>query len=53
MAEPQFAIAEYEAEMSVEYTLQALAQRHDVDARRREADADIDIDPWRPLFEGE
>ena len=53
MAESRVAIAEYEAEMSAEYTLQALAQQHDVDARRREADSEINIDPWRPLFEDE
>ena len=65
MADSRFAIAELEAEMAAEYRLQALAARHDVDARCREADtapeprdgaeplADIDIDPWRPLFEGE
>ena len=53
MADPRFAIAQYEAEMSAEYTLQVLAQRHDADARHREAGSDIDIDPWLPLFEGE
>lgn len=59
MSESRFAIAEFEAELASEQMLQTLAYQHEVHSRRRESDpeidseTEIDIDPWRPLFDGE